>query len=37
MVILILFVDCEKINYNAWFFQKKMFKFFWSQRGIANN
>ena len=26
MVILILFVDYEKINYNAWFFQKKMFK-----------
>ena len=25
-MILILFVDHEKINYNVWFFQKKIFK-----------
>ena len=27
-MILILFVDHEKINYIVWFFQKKRFKFF---------
>ena len=35
-MILILFVNHEKINYNVWFFQKKIFKFFRSRLPTTN-